>query len=156
MDQLPQTDILEDVQQEIHLVPVSPGIRFANFIIDLIVYYALTFGAGMIWAVIAYSNSGYDAGGSTEPVMGFGIKYLIAYSVYIIYYTLIEGVSKGRSLGKLATGTIAVKEDGSAITFKDALLRTLCRIIPFEPFSAFGYRPWHDSFTNTIVIKKQR
>jgi uncharacterized RDD family membrane protein YckC len=153
MDQSPPTDILQDVQQEIQLVPVSPGIRFANFIIDVIVYYALTFAVGMVWAVIAYSNTAY---GVSSPTMGLGITYLIAYSVLIIYYTLIEGVSKGRSLGKLATSTIVVKEDGSAITFKDALLRSLCRIIPFEPFSAFGYRPWHDTITKTMVIKKQR
>jgi hypothetical protein len=40
------------------------------------------------------------------------------------------------------------------LTFKDALLRSLCRLIPFEVFSGFGV-PWHDSLTNTMVVKKR-
>jgi hypothetical protein len=35
---------------------------------------------------------------------------------------------------------------------KTVLLRTLCRIVPFEPFSAFGGHPWHDKWTRTYVI----
>jgi len=76
--------------------------------------------------------------------------------IIVAYYTLFEFFAKGRTLGKMATGTVAVKEDGSRLTFKDALLRTLCRFIPFEVFSAFGYRPWHDSLTKTLVIKKPK
>jgi uncharacterized RDD family membrane protein YckC len=152
MEQIPTTDIFKDIEQEIHLVPVSPGIRFANFIIDLILYYALIFVAGMLWAFIFYSSGSYDAGSSESP-MGTGTAYMIALSVYFCYYVLIEGLS-GRTVGKLVTGTIVVKDNGSSINVKDALLRTLCRLIPFEPFSAFGYRPWHDQFTNTMVIKK--
>jgi uncharacterized RDD family membrane protein YckC len=75
--------------------------------------------------------------------------------LFILYYGLLEGISKGKTLGKLITGTRAVREDGTPISFGDAFKRTLCRIIPFEPFSAFGYKPWHDSITNTIVIKEQ-
>jgi hypothetical protein len=51
----------------------------------------------------------------------------------------------------MITGTKAVNHDGSNISAKTAFLRTLCRLVPFEPFSAFGI-PWHDSWTHTHVI----
>jgi uncharacterized RDD family membrane protein YckC len=65
---------------------------------------------------------------------------------------LLEGIFKGTTLGKWITGTKAVTEAGKDISFKDAFLRSACRLIPFEVFSGFG-TPWHDSFTKTIVIK---
>lgn len=154
MDQSPTTDILLDVQQEITLVPVSPGIRFANFLIDVIAFYGLMFLVGILLGFLAYSNGGYDAGSGSFDLGGKAMEYLLSYAVYITYYTLVEGISKGRTLGKLATGTVVVREDGESITFKDAFLRSLCRIVPFEAFSAFGYRPWHDKWTNTLVIKR--
>jgi len=81
-------------------------------------------------------------------------NFLISFIVIISYYTVLEGATKGRTLGKFVTGTVAVKQDGSAITWKDAFLRSLCRLVPFEPFSALGRMPWHDKWTKTIVIKK--
>ena len=52
-------------------------------------------------------------------------------------------------------GTRAVNEDGTRITFKTALLRSLSRLVPFEAFSALGANPpypWHDRWTGTYVI----
>jgi uncharacterized RDD family membrane protein YckC len=65
-----------------------------------------------------------------------------------------RGITKGRSLGKWITGTVAVRLDGNTINWKDAFLRSLSRIVPFEPFSALGYAPWHDKWTETTVVKK--
>ena len=81
------------------------------------------------------------------------IGYVIAIFNYIIYYTFCEKVFKGYTLGKLITGTKAIREDGLELNFKDAILRSLARLVPFEPFSAFSYRPWHDRWTKTMVVK---
>jgi uncharacterized RDD family membrane protein YckC len=62
--------------------------------------------------------------------------------------------TKGRTLGKLITGTAAVKDDGTALTFKDVLLRSVCRLIPFEPISILFGGFWHDTLAHTMVIKK--
>jgi len=83
--------------------------------------------------------------------------YLIGIPAMILIYTSIEALSKGRSLGKVITGTVAVESyDLSRIGWKKAFLRSLCRMIPFEPLSGFGANPWHDSMTHTMVIKKQK
>jgi uncharacterized RDD family membrane protein YckC len=59
----------------------------------------------------------------------------------------------GRTLGKLITGSKAVREDGTSLTWKDACLRSLSRMVPFEPFSALGGAPWHDRWTKTTVVR---
>lgn len=149
-------NLLQDFEHTVDLVPVSPGLRFANYLIDVIAMYALSFIFGMLFAIAALGAGAYnepEPGGSGEMQLLLLLGWIL---IVVGYYTLFEYFAKGRTLGKMATGTVAVREDGSALTFKDALLRTLCRLIPFEVFSAFGYRPWHDSLTRTMVIKKPK
>lgn len=149
-------DLLQEFELTVDITPVSPGLRFVNYLIDLIAFYALSFIVGMLYAVLGAVNA--YSGGTVSDDSG-SIQLLLFLSLMLVmvaYYTLFEFFAKGRTLGKLATGTMAVRDDGSNLTFKDALLRTLCRFIPFEIFSAFGYRPWHDSLTKTWVIKKPK
>jgi uncharacterized RDD family membrane protein YckC len=51
---------------------------------------------------------------------------------------LVEGVGKGRTLGKLITGTKTVNLDETNIGFQTAFLRGLSGAVPFELFSIFG------------------
>lgn len=154
MDQT-NPDLLKELEQEIYLEPASQGARFANYIIDLIFFYAFMFALGALLGVILYSQDAtmeYESDSFSDSVL----EYLIAVLLIVIYYTLLEGLTKGRTIGKMITGTVAVKEDGSPLTVKEAFLRSLCRIIPFEPFSGLGARPWHDSITKTFVVKKSK
>ena len=149
-------DYLQDLENEIYLEPVSAGIRFANYIIDVIAFYIVVIIIGGIWGVLVVAR-----GGTLEDIQaptnnGLVVQYLIGAVLVVMYWTLFEGATKGRTLGKLITKTVAVKIDGTPITFKEAFLRSLCRVIPLEPFSAFGGRPWHDTITKTMVIKKTK
>ncbi len=136
-------DLLIDLESEISMEHATRWQRLANFIIDYIVYYALSFVAGMLLAIM----------GMAELLTNKMFAYLVAIVVFVLYYSLAEGTS-GRTVGKLITGTKVVKEDGSSVTFGDALKRSLSRLVPFEPFSALGYSPWHDRWTDTYVVKK--
>ena len=151
---------LEPTPQEQHLfdnhyeiTQASSGKRLANYIIDLVVFYVLM--NYVIVQVIVAIN--YDL---AVLIFGDGTGYelvsrLIGLLLYGMYMGLIEAVFKGRSLGKLMTGTIAVNEDGSRISGQTALLRGLCRAVPFNAFSAFGRPtyPWHDRWTKTYVVE---
>ena len=157
--QQPNADLLEEFEQSVNLTPVSPGLRFVNMLVDTIALYALVFilafFIGMMAATSASASESYDYEASTEDGGSLQLILTLLWIVFIVgYYTVFEYAAKGRTLGKLATGTVAVREDGSKLTFKDAFVRSLCRLIPFEAFSAFGYRPWHDSLSKTIVVKK--
>jgi uncharacterized RDD family membrane protein YckC len=74
--------------------------------------------------------------------------------MYSVYMALVETIFRGRSIGKFITGTKAVNEDGSSISFTTALARGFARIVPFEAFSALGNPsyPWHDKWCRTYVI----
>jgi uncharacterized RDD family membrane protein YckC len=157
MEQQNQADLLQEIEDEVNYVdPVSPGIRFVNFIIDRIILIALVFGGMFVWAIMAVSR-GEDIKSYLlfqENGWAKALQLLLGSVCTLVYYTVSETAMKGRTIGKLATGTIAIVQDGTPFTFKNALMRSLCRIIPFEPFSAFGYMPWHDSMTKTSVVKK--
>jgi uncharacterized RDD family membrane protein YckC len=155
--QEPQQDLFaeQDIYQYVH---ASTGQRFLNWLIDNLL---MSYGLGWI--------TGYTVGAFLAKffpnfylnmVISKGFEwyltlYLIAFCNYIIYYTFCEKVFKGYTLGKLITGTRALREDGQELSFKNALLRSLSRLVPLEAFSAFGGYPWHDSWTGTMVIKSR-
>ncbi|MGN6494619.1 MAG: RDD family protein [Agriterribacter sp.] len=143
-------DLLADI--ETRLVQASGGKRFANFIVDLVIAYVVIFIVYMIMALIdpdllIWLSAGDDAWGR---ITGFLINILLLGCTF----SLIEVLTKGRSLGKLLTGTKAVMKDGSPLTASAAFARGFIRLVPFEIFSALGAPcyPWHDSWSKTYVI----
>ena len=142
----------------IQFVPATRAQRSLNFFIDnLLMRFGLSFltGAG-VGVLLALLFPEYMLRLSESPE-SFDLL-LFAYLIWIVntllYYTICEKGFKGYTLGKLITGTRAVRNDSNELTFKDALLRSLCRLVPFEWLSGFGY-PWHDSWTKTMVIKSR-
>lgn len=148
----PNVNILDDVDIALH--QASGGKRFANWLIDRIVIYILWrifFAAvGTKMVVLMYR------GGDTLTSIYIKL-YLTILVLDLFLLTAIEYLGRGKTVGKLVTGTRAVNEDGTPITFKTALLRTLSRIVPFEPFSALGNPafPWHDRWTKTYVVDEK-
>lgn len=135
----------------------TTGQRFLNWLIDnLLMQLGLSFLTGMVVAVVFQAINPallerMITEGTTENLV---FALVVGYVNYVFYYTVCEKLCNGYTLGKLITGTKAVRLDGTPLTFKDALLRSLCRIVPFEVLSGFG-TPWHDSWTNTTVIKSR-
>ncbi|MEP6710923.1 MAG: RDD family protein [Ferruginibacter sp.] len=145
-----ETDFLEGIDTIV--VPADKNIRFVNWVVDIIAYYILSLFAGVLMGLLAPDFIRKIVYDKTDYLL---FSYGTALFVFLFYYIVIEGLTKGKSLGKLITKTRAVKEDGSAINWRDAFKRGLARAVPFEPFSAFGDRPWHDKWTDTVVIKQK-
>jgi len=155
-----QEDLLgEEMHPLFRFTQASKGERFANFLIDnLLMRFALSYLTGMAVGQIglaiapdfmyriAYENNTWSL---------LLLSYIVGIFNYLVYYTLCEKLFKGQTLGKLITKTRAIRNDGEDLTFKDALLRTLSRLVPFEVFSALGEAPWHDTWTNTMVVKNK-
>jgi uncharacterized RDD family membrane protein YckC len=144
-----------------NFIDATLGQRFLNWLIDnLLMQYGLGYLTGTLVGYLLaaffpeYIMRIIERGGENSFDLIF-IGYLIAIFNYLIYYTICEKAFKGYTLGKLITGTRAIRTDGSELSFKDAILRTVSRIVPFEALSAFGRKPWHDSWTNTRVIKSR-
>jgi uncharacterized RDD family membrane protein YckC len=140
---------------EYQLVQASGGKRFANYIIDLIVFYALLFGSGVIIGLL--NPAAFDSI-PEEDSLGYSLlDRLFGLILYGLYMFVVEALFKGKSLGKLITGTRAVNEDGSNISAKTALVRGLSRAVPFNAFSALGTPsyPWHDKWAKSYVIDEK-
>ena len=156
MDYQDQTDLLQEEQNEMGYVDPAPrGLRLVNYIIDQLVmgvFVNVVTGA----LGVAKVAGGIPKGNIlvSDQISSLLIQLPIVYGILVLYYTICETAMNGRTLGKLATGTIAITQDGTPFTFKHALVRSLCRIIPFEAFSALGYMPWHDSLSKTAVVRK--
>ena len=133
----------------------SNGKRFANVVIDYVARLGLTFVIGMIAAMIGVLT------GNEEILIFFQnitrIQELtIGLVVLLVYYNIFE-IFFGTTIGKLMTKTVVVDEYGEKPTANAVLIRSLCRLIPFEVFSFFGtpWIGWHDSLSKTYVVNKE-
>jgi uncharacterized RDD family membrane protein YckC len=124
--------------------------RLVNFVIDFIISNALgfMFAIGMIVMITAFNPEMSDS----DPLVWCCL--LLYYVGRVGYYAAFEFGNAGRTIGKMVTATYAVRENGDPLTFRDAFLRSLCRLVPFEPFSGLTDDTWHDAWTKTWVIKK--
>jgi uncharacterized RDD family membrane protein YckC len=143
----PTQDLLGDINVEFEYA--STGQRFLNWLIDyVLIIIAFIFILTLLSGLTGGADT-YEEGNSSA--LDFE-SYVIMLAIFVGYYTLCESLFKGRTLGKLITGTRAVRSNNEPLRLKDAFLRSLTRIVPFEVFSGFG-RPWHDSWTDTMVVK---
>jgi uncharacterized RDD family membrane protein YckC len=154
-----QEDLLaEESYIDNHFEYATQGQRFLNWLIDNLLMrfglaYLTGFGVGLI--INLASPGFFEDIAISQNTFGtlFFLGIFISYLNYIIYYTLCEKLFKGYTMGKLITGTRAIRQDGEELTFRNALLRSLSRCVPFEVFSGFSTLTWHDSWTDTMVIK---
>lgn len=140
---------------ENNIIRADTGKRLANYIIDVILFYVVALGAGVVIAIL--SPATIDSLAVDEP--GFNLlDRVISLCLYGLFMSVQEAAFKGKSLGKLITGTRAVNLDGSPISTKTAFLRGFSRAVPFCVFSAFGTpcNPWQDRWTDTLVMDEKK
>lgn len=118
------------------------GTRFSNFLLDGF------FFAGILWGIYLLLVLLDLPFLIEENDLGI-IIYCIA---QVAYYYFFESVLD-RTPAKFITTTKVVNMDGSKPNNKQILIRSLSRLIPFEPFSfLFGGTGWHDKFSDTMVV----
>ena len=138
-------------------VAASLGQRFLNYLIDTVMQLLFMIVLAMVSFIIG------DLLGTKKPVE-FVAKldqnrialYTVTYTIALIYYNLFE-ILFARTIGKFITGTAVVNEFGEKPSHENILIRSLCRLIPFNPLSVliFGGRGWHDSISKTYVVDKK-
>jgi hypothetical protein len=73
--------------------------------------------------------------------------FIISSLIYYLFFEIIFGSTPAKFL----TQTKVVDEEGKKPKFEKIIIRTLARYIPFESFSFFGTKGWHDSISKTQV-----
>lgn len=131
----------------------SKGQRLLNFVIDLFIIYVIEISIGTTIILIgdltkSDTASNWVSSLSVVESLFFGLVILF------FYYSTTE-MYFFRTFGKYFTKTMVVKHDGSRPNMKSIMIRTLSRLIPFEPFSFLNTeRGWHDTLSVTYVVKK--
>lgn len=131
----------------------SAGKRLANFIIDYIVKNIVLF---ILFFIVIFIDQFLGDGSIAFWAQSINKleEMLIGFVLLLVYYTVMESLTKGRTVGKYITNTKVVDKKGNSLGSDVILKRTLCRIIPFDAFSFLGNNPrgWHDSLSDTYVI----
>lgn len=81
--------------------------------------------------------------------------YAIILVSFFIYYPVTE-ILFGSTPGKFLTESRVVNSKAKNPDSSTIFLRTLCRNIPFNAVSFLWKRGWHDSISETYVIKEKR
>lgn len=124
-------------------VVVTQGVRFGYYVIDVVFIYILVFIIGFVSAA-----AGADIAIWSDPILSrvFGLL------IFVGYYLILESAT-GSTLGKLILGYTVINQYAEKPSFLTSLGRNFARAVPFEAFSCFGERGWHDSWSNTYVVK---
>ncbi len=96
------------------------GMRLLSGLIDMVVVTAL-----LIVTLFVFLT----AAPATDEALGWAAYIAATATVMLIFPTLIETLTRGRSLGKLALGLRTVRDDGGAISFHHAFVRALVGVV---------------------------
>lgn len=131
-------------------VIVTPGIRFGYYLLDIVFYYILSFVLSYLTVVISLLINPND-----YTVIYFIREYetIIPLFIFFTYYASTEYFFGG-TFGKLICGYVVIDQYANKMSFGTTLLRTISRYVPFEAFSCFGERGWHDTWSKTYVVKR--
>ena len=130
--------------------------RFINLILDSIFYIAFVFTFTIILYLILEST-GMMSGSfykDNEKLIDSILGNIIGIGLYFLYYVYFE-FKFNKTIGKIITGTKVILINGEKPDIITLILRTLCRLIPFDVFSyLFKKEGWHDRFSKTMVVDK--
>jgi hypothetical protein len=144
---------------EFEFAEVNKVQRLLHRIIDVtfvfcFLYYNIDFIDRIIFVLVKSENSflstiGYFFNYQAEV-------YLPVYFSLTFYYLISEGIFN-TSIGKIIFSNIIVNETAQNPSVRQRIGRTFARLIPFEAFSfIFLYRGWHDSLTQTYIVKADK
>ncbi len=143
---------LNKIEKELLTREAGLSKRFANFLLDWIfmVLIGVLFGflLGILLAIISPDSLNLF---ETDNIL---LEYFLNFLIGMVYYSFFEAIT-GQTPAKYITKTRVVNEQGEKPDLNSILIRSLCRYIPFEPFSFLGSdnKGWHDTISKTQVIE---
>ncbi|MFN3752513.1 RDD family protein [Flavobacterium sp.] len=132
----------------------SHGQRFLNLLIDTIIQVVLLFIA-LVFAVAIAESNGNKSFITNLPANTLA-QYTFTACIALFYYNVFE-IFSARTVGKWITQTVVVDQNGEKPNSEMIMVRSLCRLIPFNALSIIGFpaRTWHDSLSKTYVVDKK-
>ena len=140
---------MEDIPSDFQRAPNTK--RLLNYLIDIVVYFVFTFVISFCLGIVLALAGG--AALIESPAFDL-IANVIALVLFLIYYFGCESLFEATP-GKLITGTRVKTRDGRKPDSGTIALRTVIRLVPFEPFSFLFGEGWHDKWSKTIVVENR-
>ena len=133
------------------------GVRFVEYLLDMVVFYILILISfallGLLLAVTGWEW--LDEFIESLNNLNTLVDRLFTIFLIVVYYALVESLTKGKTIGKIIMGTRVVTDDGFVPSTNQFLIRSISRIVPFDALSFFGSVGWHDKWSDTRVVKNK-
>src|SRR2546423_10284091 len=100
------------------------GSRTLALLIDIMAQLGLAF---LLWVAFSIVVGIFGSFGAADQALVFALLTILLVLVFIGYPAVLETLTGGRTLGKLAMGLRVVRDDGGPIRFRPALTRALVR-----------------------------
>ncbi|WP_207431275.1 RDD family protein [Sabulibacter ruber] len=145
------TEKVEELEMENSLqgIRARSVLRLVNFFIDHLAFYFLSMVVTVIINLFYMPDYTTEEYSSEEKFIGY---FSLAFT-YFFYYIVLEYLYQ-KTIGKVLTRTSVVSTTGEPLTLTTVIIRTLCRLIPFEHLSfLFSKSGLHDSLSGTLVVK---
>ncbi|UOE48240.1 RDD family protein [Mucilaginibacter sp. SMC90] len=149
-----QQEVVNDGEHpQSYYVKAAIGYRILHPLVDMLVTIAVfseilgrfvDYGSGALFRFMTQTPESWAQKNIT----------LVIIALRILYYIICESVL-GSSPAKFLTKTRVIDYDGNKPSVKKVIIRTLCRLIPFEGFSFFANDGWHDKISETTVVKEE-
>ena len=92
---------------------------------------------GIVLVVLISLLAGFLIGGQASEALAAALIFIVVLLVVVGYRVVMETLTRGRTLGKMVLGLKVVRDDGSSIRFRHALVRTLLWFfVDFAPWFA--------------------
>jgi uncharacterized RDD family membrane protein YckC len=92
---------------------------------------------GIVLVVLIALLAGFLFGSDTSEALAVALIFIVVLLVVVGYRVVMETLTRGRTLGKMVLGLKVVRDDGSSIRFRHALVRTLMWFfVDFAPWFA--------------------
>ena len=124
--------------------------RLVNYIIDIVGYLIINLVLGLLIGTIVAITGNIDF---LESDAFDALSSHLALVVLFFYYFFFELLFQATP-GKLITQTRVISRQEAPLEASTIALRTLIRLVPFEPFSFLFGEGWHDKWSNTMVVDK--
>jgi uncharacterized RDD family membrane protein YckC len=112
------------------LRPTAFVLRAAGAMIDFVVYFGSYVAVAFTLFPLVIASLGF---GEAETA---ALAIVVLVLCILVAPTTVEILSRGRSLGRLAVGSRIVRDDGGAIGFRQAFIRSLVGVL--EIYFSFG------------------
>lgn len=125
--------------------------RILHHLFDTIIVVLLSFSILQIFVFIEELNGNNLIPTSLNNQYGAFLFFILIKFLYYLFFESLLGTSPAKYLTNSRVIDLKIKKP----SIGTILVRTLCRLIPFDIFSFFKERGWHDDFSKTYVVKEK-